>query len=95
MRVPIFKEERFPYEPSYSSSSTPLNEPSLSPLPSSSPQKEEEEHDEEENDDGKAQAAAHRAPHDVNIIRYINGQHLSGDMVPFREKNKCDNDDDQ
>jgi len=87
MRVPVFKEERFPYEPAYSSSSTPFNESSRSPSASASvpsPHKEDDD-----NDVNKAQAAAHRAPHDVNIVRYINGQHLSGDMVPFREKNKC------
>mmetsp|Transcript_22732 Transcript_22732/g.26299 ORF Transcript_22732/g.26299 Transcript_22732/m.26299 type:complete len:90 (+) Transcript_22732:162-431(+) len=87
MRVPVFKEERFPYEPAYSSSSTPFNASSLSPSASASvpsPHKEDDD-----NDVNKAQAAAHRAPHDVNIVRYINGQHLSGDMVPFREKNKC------
>ena len=92
MRVPIFKEERFPYEPAYSSSSTPFNKSSLSASASVlSPHKEEDKED-DDNDVNKAPAASHRAPHDVNIVKYINGQHLSGDMVPFREKNKCHND---
>ena len=56
LRVPIFKEERFPYEPAISSSSVPYDA-KHSTLP--------------------------------KIVKRMKGQRLWGDMVPCREKN-CD-----
>jgi hypothetical protein len=86
MRVPIFKEERFPYEPAFTSSSMPLLRRHES---SSSFRKHGRDGGDDDND-----ATAARHHNDINIVRHINGQHLSGDMVPFREKNNCDDDHD-
>jgi hypothetical protein len=88
MRVPIFKEERFPYEPAITSSSMPL----LRRRESSSFREHGMDGGGDDDDDDDKTAA--RYHNDINIVRHINGQHLSGDMVPFREKNNGDDDHD-
>ena len=88
MRVPIFKEERFPYEPAFTSSSMPLLRRRESSS-SSSFRRHGKDGGNEDNDETSA-----RHYNDINIVRHINGQHLSGDMVPFREKNNYDDEHD-